>query len=183
MMRGASTLRLFVAVYPPAETVSALLAALDALGLGASGRVRDAQVHMTLQFIGDTPERDLPEIQESMERAAAGIPEFELRPIRLMTLPQGPRPRLIAAETDSPPPLQEARRRLAQRLARNLRERDRFHPHLTLHRFKSPSPPVEVVLTLAPFRVSHILLMRSILRPAGAEHAEICRAALEPFTP
>ena len=48
-MRGASMLRLFVAIYPPAETVSALLAALDALGLGASGRVRDGQAREAQQ--------------------------------------------------------------------------------------------------------------------------------------
>lgn len=173
-----SSLRLFVALYPPAETVSALLSALDTLDLGPRGRVPDHQVHMTLQFIGDISERELPGIQESVERSAAGIPAFALQPTRLMTLPEGPRPRLIAAETDAPPPLLELHRRLAHRLARNVRERDRFRPHLTLHRFKAPSRPIDLPLETAGFIAAHIELVRSVLKPSGAEHAEVLRVAL-----
>jgi 2'-5' RNA ligase len=178
MTRHQPSLRLFVALYPPAETVSSLLWALDNLNLGSRGRVPDDQVHMTVQFIGDTPECGLAEVQESIERSASGISAFDLRSIRLMTLPEGPRPRLVAAETDAPAPLLELHRRLAQRLARNVRERDRFRPHVTLQRFKSSAPPVSLALESAAFGVTHILLMRSVLKPAGAEHAEVCRVAL-----
>ena len=175
-----SSLRLFVAVYPPPETVEALVAGLDALNLSATGRVPAHQVHLTLQFIGDTPERDLAGIQESVERAAAGVPTFDVRPLRLMTLPEGPRPRLVAAQTDAPAPLREVQRRLALRLARNARERsrERFLPHLTLQRFKAARSNVDVPLDVSPFPVRHVCLMRSLLRPSGAEHLEVARAAL-----
>ncbi len=178
MSRNAPDWRLFVAIYPPPEVVAELLAAIDRLSLGAQGRVPSAQVHLTLQFIGDTPERELADVRESIERSASGVPTFGLRPVRLTTLPAGPRPRLIAAETDSPAPLLELHRRLALRLARNPRDRDRFLPHLTLHRFKAPSAPVDLPLETPAFAVSHILLMRSILRPEGAHHAEVSRFPL-----
>ncbi len=178
MTSRAADWRLFVAMYPPLEVVSDLLAALDRLALGPQGRVPDAQVHMTLQFIGDTPERELDEVQESIARSASGLPAFELRPTRLMTLPAGRHPRLIAAETDAPSPLMELHRRLALRLARNPRERDRFLPHLTLHRFKAAAAPVDLPLYASAFAVTHIQLMRSILRPEGAHHAEVSRFAL-----
>jgi RNA 2',3'-cyclic 3'-phosphodiesterase len=180
MRRADASVRLFAAIYPPPETVSSLLSALDTLTLGPRGRVPDAQVHLTVQFIGDTPLRELPEVQESVERAAAGLPAFELRPQRLMTLPAGSRPRLIAAETNGPAPLLELHRRLAHRLAKNVRERtrERFAPHLTLHRFKEPAGAVDLPLDIEPFRVPHISLMRSTLRASGAEHTEIARVPL-----
>jgi RNA 2',3'-cyclic 3'-phosphodiesterase len=177
----AGTLRLFVAVYPPPDAVAAMLAALELLALPAPGRVAQAQIHMTLQFIGDTPERDLEEVQESIARAASGIPAFDLHPIRLVTLPEGPRPRLVAAETDAPPGLLEVQRRLAHRLARKVhgRQHERFRPHLTLQRFKSRADRIDRSLEIAPFRVGEVHLMRSVLRSAGAEHICIFRVALD----
>lgn len=178
MNRHAPDWRLFVAIYPPPEVAADLLAAIDRLSPGPLGRVSVARVHLTLQFIGERPEREIQAVRESIARAAAGVSAFELRPIRLTTLPAGPRSRLIAAETDSPAPLLELHRRLALRLARNPRERDRFLPHLTLHRFKSTSVPVDLPLGSPAFAVTHILLMRSILRPEGAHHAEVSRFPL-----
>lgn len=181
MSGRASSLRLFVAVYPPPKTIAGLMSALDRLDLGPKGRVADRQVHLTLQFIGDTPERDLAAVQESVERAASGLAGFDLCPLRLMTLPEGPFPRLVAAETDAPAPLLEVQRRLAHRLARNARERsrERFLPHVTLQRFKTAAREVSVALNLDPFRVADIRLMRSVLKPAGAEHLEVSRVLLQ----
>jgi 2'-5' RNA ligase len=169
-----------VAIYPPADTVGTLAAGLDALGLGPQGRVPLHQVHLTLQFIGETAERDLPEIQESVARATAGLPGFDLTPIRLMPLPEGARPRLVAAQTDAPAALMEVQRRLVLRLARSARERprERFLPHLTLLRFKAEAAKIDRTLDVAPFPVRAVCLMRSLLRPGGAEHVEVARVPL-----
>lgn len=137
------------------------------------------QVHMTLQFIGDRDERELDEVAESVRRSGAGLEPFELRAMRLMTLPERGRPRLIAMETDSPPPLLEVHRRLVKRLAHPTRSgrgrQDRFRPHLTLLRFQGSARAEEVdrPVTLEPFLVSEIVLMRSVLRTEGAEHTVV----------
>lgn len=139
------------------------------------------QVHLTVQFIGDTPASRLDEVIETVRRAGGGIGTFALRPLRLVTLPERGPARLVAAEADAPSPLLELQRRLAARLAHRARGRpgDRFRPHLTLCRFRSPAAmrALDRPLELDPFPVARAVLMKSTLRPEGAEHAEV--AALE----
>ena len=122
------------------------------------------------------------ETVESVRRAAGGLSATELRPQRLIGLPRRGPTRLIAAETDAPPVLLELQRRLATRLAREVRRRpgDRFLPHLTLCRFRAPTrhPTIEVPLDLPPFPVAEVRLMRSTLHPDGARHHEVSTVVL-----
>lgn len=177
-MTDRRPLRLFVAAYPPLDIAEALLARPPLAVRADAHAVPAAQVHLTLLFLGDADPRELPELEESVGRSAAGVPAFTLAASRLRTLPERA-PRLIAAETDSPAPLLEIHRRLAHRLARSPRTREetRFLPHLTLARFRHdaarPAPidePIEPAV-LAP--VGAIVLVRSILAPAGARHVPV----------
>ncbi len=185
MSAASSPWRLFVSIAAPEDTARQLLRALRKFDLPPIAPYREcplAQVHMTVQFIGDTQENKVDDVVESVVRSASGIAPFELRPIRLITLPERGWPRLVAAETDAPPGLLEVQRRLAARLARDPRKRagDRFLPHLTLCRFTggARAPAVDQPLDVQAFRVDHLHLMRSVLRPSGAEHFEVHRAAL-----
>ncbi len=175
--RPSKNLRLFVAVYPPPETAVALLASLTQLDLPPNRLVGPEQVHLTLHFIGETPAPKIDAIAETVRHAAGGLDSFALTPLQLITLPQRPPVRLVAAETDRPATLMELQRRLVTRLARNPRYRagDRFGPHLTLCRLRSPAklPAIEVPLGLPPFVVETIALVRSTLRPQGAHHEKV----------
>ena len=171
-------LRLFVGVYPPEEIARRLIELLDGLELARHRPTPIGQIHLTLQFIGPTPVRELEEVTESVERSVAGISPFELTTTRLITLPGGKRPRLVAVELDTPAGLLEIQRRLATRLARHVRTRpgDRFLPHMTLCRFAHGGQPAELDEAVAEpirFEVSEILLMKSVLRPEGAEHTVV----------
>jgi len=179
-----SALRLFVAVYPPEHVADRLAEFIEGLDLPKHRPVPRPQIHLTLQFIGDVPKSELDDVCESVERSASGLAAFDLTPRALITLPKRGRPRLIAAETDSPPALLEMQRRLAQRFARNARARpgDRFTPHMTLCRFERAAPHVPRVsmeIAVDAFRVDRVQLMRSVLKPTGAEHAEIGAFSLE----
>ncbi len=173
--------RLFVAVYPPDETVRVLRCAVSRLALGAGRDTHAEQVHLTLLFIGDRAPCELAAVAESVERSCAGFGAFWLTPRRLITLPERGRPRLVAAETDAPAPLLEIRRRLARRLARNSREAERFRPHLTLLRFQPGDRPdrLDEPVECEPFVVDRVTLMRSVLKPTGAEHREVACVALD----
>jgi 2'-5' RNA ligase len=168
-------LRLFVAVYPPVEVAARLLELLGRVELARHRVTPVEQVHLTVQFVGPTPVRDLDEVKESVARSVSGIATFELRVVRLMSVPPRGRVRLVAAELDQPWGLMEIQRRLATRLARHVRERagDRFLPHMTLCRFdrEGASRDVDVAVEEElPFGVREVRLMKSVLKPQGAEH-------------
>jgi 2'-5' RNA ligase len=177
-----NTFRLFVAIYPPVDVARALVERLRHLELPAHRVVPHEQVHVTLQFIGDTPAARIDEVKESVKRSTAGVQRFDLRPSLLIRLPQRGAARLIAAEADRPPALMEIQRRLATRLARSARRNpsDRFRPHMTLCRFRTPTPMprIDEKLALEPFAVDRVSLMKSTLRPEGAQHDALAAYAL-----
>lgn len=172
--------RLFVALYPPRELARGLLDTLAGCSLPPHRVTPLEQVHMTLLFIGEVPERELGATADSVERAAAGVEAFDLTVEGLFPLPERGPARLIAAGTDTPGALLELRRRLVPRLVAPRSKQTPFRPHLTLCRFRAPTryelPPLE--LALEPFRVDSISLQRSILLPEGAEHRQVLRVPL-----
>ena len=181
MTRPSANLRLFVAIYPPIEVAREALRAIGRLDLPDHRATPAEQVHLTAQFIGDTPVKDLDSVLDSVRRSASGLGGFSLRPMRYITLPQGRRPRRVALETDAPPQIMELHRRLAHRLATSPRAdtADRFLPHLTLARFRpGPARPIEAEADLPAFEVDAVVVMRSVLRPEGAEHWEVERIGL-----
>ncbi len=182
MAKPVANLRLFAAIYPPSHLVEAWHGVLASFDLPEHRLVRPEQVHLTLQFIGDTPAAQLERVIESVERSAAGLEPFRLTPIGLIRLPERGRARLIAVETDRQPTLLELQSRLAQRLARNVRAKpgQKYLPHITLCRFRSPTRVQEPSIEIGrePFEVSEIMLMRSTLKASGAEHVEVARVRL-----
>jgi len=193
LSKPASNLRLFVAAYPPEDVARGMLERVRALPLppslaGSSRVLPIEQVHLTLQFIGDTPAGEMDATVESVQRAAAGLPAFVLRVRQLIALPERGPKRLIAAETDIPPALLELHKRLALRLATNVRDKPgrQYRPHITLRRFASPVKPQALALAGVPaavdrlsFSVERIVLMRSTLSKAGATHHEVAAVSLE----
>jgi 2'-5' RNA ligase len=183
MPAASPNIRLFVAAYPPAEVRVAYAAVLETIDAGAPYRATPAeQIHMTLQFIGAVPEKQLDEVIESTSRSGAGIPAFTLTPQKLVCFPERGTPRLIALETDTPAALKEVRRRLVQRLAKEPRKEspERFRPHLTLCRFTGAGRPtrIEEPALLPPFAVEALILFKSTLKPTGAVYTEVARAPL-----
>jgi len=134
--RGATSVRLFVAVYPAMPEASAMLARVQRVTLPEGAKMAPVdQVHCTLVFIGDTPVKRMAEVIESVDRAAAGFRRFALRPSRLATLPLNKPARVLAMLTDAPAGLMEIQRRLAQRLAKVEDRKRAFVPHFTLARY------------------------------------------------
>lgn len=172
-----------MAIHPPAEVSEALRNALTALTLPPHRLTPIEQVHLTLQFVGNTSPRDVETVVESVARSASGLPPAVLTPQCLVVLPARGPARVVAARTDAPATVVELKRRLAVRLARSARRdaADRFLPHLTLCRLRTPtrmSPPPDVPLAVAPFEVREIRVMRSLLSAEGARHVEVRAVAL-----
>lgn len=174
MTRPLANQRLFVSIHPPVDVARAWLDLLHTMSLPDGRDTPEAQVHLTVQFIGDVPVRALDSVIESVRRSAAGLESFLLQPRGLIALPQRGPARLVAVETGCPPALAGLKRRLVHRLAAHARREaaDHFLPHMTLLRF-TPAVDLETrswPMTDAPFPVTTVSLMRSVLRPGGARH-------------
>ncbi|MBX3378889.1 MAG: RNA 2',3'-cyclic phosphodiesterase [Phycisphaeraceae bacterium] len=174
-------LRLFVAAYPPRPIVERWLEAAREMLPGDVTVGNPEQVHLTLIFLGEHDERELPDIRESIGRSIKGFAPLKLQPRHMIMLPDRGAPRLLAATTDLPAPLAEIQRRLSQRLALDRLRKSVFLPHLTLARF--PGRSVERStrpLPDAPFEITEIRLMRSRLLAGGAIHELDKAFALQP---
>ncbi|MCL4220480.1 MAG: RNA 2',3'-cyclic phosphodiesterase [Phycisphaerales bacterium] len=172
------TMRLFIAIYPPPDAVHAMLSSLDRLDVPPFRVVPDGQVHLTVHFVGPVRAGDVAGVAESLEKAASGLGGFELRPTKLVALPVRD-PRLLAIETTLPAPLAELQRRLVTRLAAEPSGRA-YLPHITVCRFRSSGPREfgGQTLDIPAFSVTEVCLMRSVLRPEGAEHRVVERVSL-----
>lgn len=179
MSKPTSNLRLFVAIYPPPDVARSLLMALNQHQLPEHRLTPIEQIHMTVQFIGDTPARELDSTIESVQRSCSGINSFSLQSLSLISLPERGPARLIAVELDSAPALLEMHRRLVGRLARQPRDRQRFRPHMTLCRFGLPTRfKIKNAITVPEFTVKQVKLMRSTLATTGAQHHEVINCVL-----
>ena len=179
---SARPLRLFVAAYPPPEVVRRLLDELGAVQPEGLKPSAPEQVHLTLQFIGDTDPRELEDVRESVQRAVSGLSPATVRVEALISLPERGRARLVAGALEPNPTLAEVHRRLALRLARNAKERsgDRFLPHMTLGRYPGGSGErIEAPLGPIPFEIREAVLVQSVLRPDGAEHRPVATYPLK----
>jgi len=174
-------LRLFVAAYPPRSVVEGWLCAARAALPPDVRFTAPEPVHLTLVFLGEHDERELPDIRESIGRSVAGFQPIALKACELVMLPERGMPRLLAAISDLPRFLAEIQRRLAQRLALNRARRSEFMPHFTLARF--PGKAVERFSTPLPgeeFVLGELRLMRSRICADGAVHEVDKVFALQP---
>ena len=170
--------RLFVAIDLPEDTKDAILRLRqDDLPPGRWAR-RDA-LHLTLHFIGDVPEavaRAYGRILRQVEASA-----FDLRIAGVGQFPIEARPRVIWAGVENTPPLRDLYEAVGHALEREgfQRERRRFHPHITLMRFKKPLRRGLASTWLRehmdfftePFPVREFVLYESHLNPSGAVYS------------
>ena len=181
-------IRAFVAVVPGDAVREAVTAGVDRLRpLGRSvAWVPAANLHVTLQFLGNQPEERLAAATEALHAAAAVTAPFEVTLHGIGAFPGLERPRILwvglalgALEVRA---LQE---RVAVALAREgfPREDRAWHPHLTIGRVyderrwrQEAGPALRQALAQAATtgfgtaRVAEVALMQSDLSPRGARY-------------
>jgi 2'-5' RNA ligase len=138
-------LRTFVAVELSGEVKARAMNLIDRLktsGVKASW-TNPEKMHLTLKFLGDTPETLLAEVCRAVQKASEKIACFELRFGGAGAFPHAQRPQILwmgvesgLAEVTS---LQESVDEALFQL-RYPRERRRFTPHLTLGRCRGGTP-------------------------------------------
>lgn len=185
-------LRLFIAVPVPEAIKRELVEAQKLLKKAAPSLrlVAPEGIHLTLKFLGDTPEERTAEINAIIGQAAAAVDA----PLRLTcretgVFPNAANPRVVWAGLHGDI---EALGRLARDLDRELTklgfppEKRGFSPHLTLARVKFTKGlrDLEKARTaiegreFGAFVGEKLALYRSELKPAGAVYTELFAASL-----
>jgi 2'-5' RNA ligase len=167
------------------EAVAATVARLRPLG-SAVAWVPAANLHVTLQFLGDQTEERLAEAEGALAAAAAASAPLDVTFHGVGAFPGLERPRILWVGMAAG--ALEARRlqgRVAEALAACGFPRDErpWHPHLTIGRVhderrwrREAGPPLRAALaqaaatTFGTQRVAEVALMRSDLSPAGARY-------------
>ncbi len=167
--------RLFVAIDLP-ETIKDQILRLREHDLPPGRWPRREALHLTLHFIGAVPEAVARAYQRALEDV--DLPAFDLRIQGVGQFPIEARPRVIWAGVQNTPALRALHEAAGKALESEgfIRERRRYHPHITLMRFKKPlrrgiaSRWIQQHLDFytEPFRVTDFALYESDLQPSGA---------------
>jgi 2'-5' RNA ligase len=178
-------MRTFIAI--PAPSTRPLEAILKLLSSWqpALRPVAPDKLHLTLKFLGETEESQIPKLTEILLEAAASERQQSVTYRGLGTFPRIERPTVVWTGLAEPTPWV----RVADLLARRCeelgfpREERPFQPHVTLARVKSRPPEkladlVQDQLTaeLGQATFTSLALFRSDLLPAGPEYTCLCEA-------
>lgn len=185
--------RLFVALTPPDAVRAEVGRAADHLRRAlphARARYADAaSTHLTLVFLGQVADADVPAVSRATLGAAGTTRRFALRTSVLGAFPNPRRPSVLWLGLEDGGGLADLQAALAVALAGQTAEsgRRRFVPHLTLARVNTQwgIDAGEVAPALAtfepaavPWLVSEAVLFESELRPEGARHTPLLTAPL-----
>ncbi len=180
MAPGARILRTFVALPVCAEARAAMAAEIRRLQRldRALRPVREENLHVTVAFLGPTPQDEVPRVVEALRGAVRGVAPIPVRYQGLGAFPDERRPRVGwagVAEGDPPGGRVAALARAAGEALVALGysiDVDRFHPHVTLGRMetRSVSALLREALTADPLRNAYGSEVLSDLRLMLSEH-------------
>jgi 2'-5' RNA ligase len=182
-------MRTFIAVkVPPTPGLRRLNARLSELGVQFKP-VALGNLHLTLKFLGDTSDEQLPEICSALKRIIESSPAHNVRLTGLGAFPNVRRPTVIWVGVNQA----EVLCRMAEELELGLAplgfasEGRNFQPHLTLLRVKS-RPPEQLFTLLAEeanaefgmVPVDKIEFLQSELTRGGSRYTVLATFALAP---
>lgn len=137
--------------------------------------------HLTLKFLGKTPEESLPEIRESLSNIVSSYEPFCIRIRGTGVFPNKKFPRVIWVGVEDEGTLLKLAGDIDHSMSvvgYKLEDKE-FRPHLTLGRVRSRKGIISIVNELDNFEernfglftVDHIKLMKSELKPKGPEYS------------
>jgi RNA 2',3'-cyclic 3'-phosphodiesterase len=184
-MTGANSetkevVRTFVCIEIPAsikERIDRLQNTLKTIDAQASW-TRPSNIHLTLKFLGAVEATRIQRVAKAVERAAAGINQFEIEVSGAGCFPSPRSPRVLwIGISEIPDALKQLYANLEDELAREgfAREKRKFSPHLTIGRFRGPKNATQLAEALIAsgfkaetFKANEVIVMRSDLKPTGS---------------
>jgi len=178
-------MRCFVAIDVSEEVRLSLGRAVEQMrGLSKGVRwVPSDHVHLTLKFLGEADDAMLLQIQERLRLLCSRHAPFAFTVLGTGGFPNLRRPNVLWVGLDESGPLSLLSRDIEKSMAELGLEREekRFSPHLTVGRVKSVEGLEAVIREWITFKdtvfgtitVGETLLMKSTLKPGGAEYSKI----------
>jgi 2'-5' RNA ligase len=173
--------RLFVALRPPIAMRQHLLATMG--GVPGARWQDDAQLHLTLRFIGEVDAHRGDDIVAALGGVRGAVPAIGVEGVGHFG---SPRPHSLWAGVRGDAALLRLRQSVERALVRvGLAPESRaFRPHITLARLSRSAGPIEPWLAatgglhLAAVPIDHLLLFESHLGSAGARYEAVERYPL-----
>ena len=181
-------MRLFIAVFPPADVQDSAYRAADPLrpGHDSVAWVRKGNLHYTMRFLGEVDEPGAANAATAMREAASSRPRFGATLGGFGAFPNAKRARVLwIGMLQGAEPMRLLASTLDEALTRHGFEPadENFEPHLTVGRVRAPSdwttrlldaPTVE-----ARFQVERMQLVNSVLAPGGSKYETVAEAELK----
>lgn len=172
-------MRLFLAVFPPAEVQQVAYRAADPLRIGhdAVAWVKRENLHYTMRFLGDHDDAGLARAKAAMRDAAGLRPRFGATLGGFGAFPSAKRARVLwIGMIQGAEPMRLLSSALDMALAKHGFDatEENFEPHLTVGRIRAPgdwttrlldAPTVE-----ARFQVDRLQLVNSVLGSGGSTY-------------
>jgi 2'-5' RNA ligase len=180
-------MRLFIAVFPPADVQHAAYRAADPLrpGHDAVAWVRTENLHYTMRFLGEVDDAGARNAATAVREAAASRPRFAAALGGFGAFPSARRARVLwLGMLQGAEPMRLLARALDEALVRHGFEpaEEGFEPHLTLGRVRAPGDwtarLLEAPTVEARFQVDRLQLVRSVLGAGGSRYETVEEAAL-----
>lgn len=153
--------------------------------------VKPTQMHMTLKFLGDVPDNEVPDVCKLVDQAVRELPPFEMSFRGCGAFPSLDRPRTVwIGVEDGAEELTIVHEAidLALKKLRFPRETRRFQPHLTIGRIREAGSPrldelTRIIAEHAEFDadlsvVEEVVTFASFQDKAGPQHDAMGRAEL-----
>ena len=167
-------MRIFFALWPPAETAEALANWSAGVQRETGGKLTAAdKIHLTLAFLGEADEQKATEAAQAVRAPAHALPMEQARYWRHNQI-------VWAGPHETPAALHDLVERLHLELQRRefVLERRPFAAHVTLIR-KARAPHSLPLLPALRWPVSEILLVQSRISREGSSYAPLARFPLD----
>ncbi len=178
-------MRCFIAIDIPADIRQSITDVIGKCNQGSKGVkwVAPEKIHITLKFLGEVKEDRIPAVQEKLVPVCAERDIFSIAIKGAGAFPNFKYPNVLWIGIDESEELKRLYEDIEDVLSKLGFEKEnrKFSPHLTIGRVKDRRGIEPVIKELYTFKdmffgsmeVKEVLLMRSILKPAGAEYSKI----------
>jgi 2'-5' RNA ligase len=177
-------MRSFIAIDIPAGIKSSIDSVIRTVSGDARGIlwVSTENIHLTLKFLGDVRDDLVPEIEKRLKLIGKRNQSFSVGIRGAGAFPSFRNPNVLWLGIEASDQLEALFREIDAVLAEIGFEREsrKFSPHLTIGRVKDRRDVAPVARELSTYKdvffgtieVREILLMKSVLKPSGAEYSK-----------